>query len=387
MSITQSLHIGTGSHSIGTKGKLDQISKHNERLYTSKENANKDIYNFLPGTISKNVRDLYQDIFQSYVDEYNKGQKRADRQIGDYLQYVSDDSRQDVAVELILQYGDKEFWDSQENWKYKDREKLMLFFKNQLGELSEITSDLLKGQGELVIAQATLHMDEASPHMHIVAIPAMKSRRHVKLQPIKSKLFSKARLPEIHDRMRESANKFFEKEYGVEVLKDDSPDRGYVEISDYKEQKARADKFREQCKGLEYVKECLESDVATLQEKVRVLERSRTQIIQDIENLSEKYQNLSILDSKEFSFTDRLVIGLAAKRPKYKQYIDEIARSVLKDKDLESYQDLSTTMDTVIERQQESRRLAEDARRLESRRKEQAKREEVRKPQSRGRSR
>lgn len=41
--------------------------------------------------------------------EYNEG-KRADRQIKDYLKYVTDNKKNDEAAEVIFQIGDMEFW-------------------------------------------------------------------------------------------------------------------------------------------------------------------------------------------------------------------------------------------------------------------------------------
>ena len=44
--------------------------------------------------------------------------KESDRQIHDYLEYVSESKKNDVATEVILQVGDKEFWadKTREQW-------------------------------------------------------------------------------------------------------------------------------------------------------------------------------------------------------------------------------------------------------------------------------
>ena len=65
------------------------------------------------------------------------------------------------------------------------------------------------------IANATIHFDETSPHMHVVGVPIIENcTRGMKKQVGKSKLFTKTTLAEIQDKMRnaciESYNKFYE---------------------------------------------------------------------------------------------------------------------------------------------------------------------------------
>lgn len=277
--ITQSLHIGTGNHNIATKNKLYSISKHNERLYKDKEQKN--IYNFYPGTISKNVSDIYNRVFGRYVEDYNSKQKRADRKIDDYLNYISNDKRQNIATEIILQYGDREFW-KDKSWKTDDKEKIMMFFRNQINEFQSYSESLLSNYrgASLNIAQATLHFDEDSPHLHLICIPAMPSKRHVALQPNKSLFFANERLPRIHDHLREKANEFFSKEYGVEVVKLDEPSRSYVEIGEYKRQKEKAKN--------------LEESIERLTKENNELEFSNMDLLIDNENLNIKQMELSM---------------------------------------------------------------------------------------------
>lgn len=277
--ITQSLHIGTGNHNVSTKNKLYSISKHNERLYKDKEQKN--IYNFYQGTISKNVSDIYDRVFGRYVEDYNSKQKRADRKIDDYLNYISNDKRQNIATEIILQYGDKEFW-KDKTWKTDDKEKIMMFFRNQINEFKAYSESLLKNYpgASLNIAQATLHFDEDSPHLHLICVPAMPSKRHVALQPNKSLFFANERLPRIHDYLREKANEFFSKEYGVEVVKLDEPSRSYVEIGEYKRQKEKAKN--------------LEESIERLTKENNELEFSNMDLLIDNENLNIKQMELSM---------------------------------------------------------------------------------------------
>lgn len=48
--------------------------------------------------------------FDAALHEYNAKQTRPERRIGDYFEHVSE-TEQDMAVEVIIQYGDKKFWE------------------------------------------------------------------------------------------------------------------------------------------------------------------------------------------------------------------------------------------------------------------------------------
>lgn len=314
--ITQSLHIGTGNHNIATKNKLYSISKHNERLYKDKEQKN--IYNFYQGTISKNVSDIYDRVFGRYVESYNLKQKRADRKIDDYLDYISKDKRQNIATEIILQYGDREFW-KDKSWKTDDKEKIMMFFRNQINEFQSYSESLLSNYrgASLNIAQATLHFDEDSPHLHLICIPAMPSKRHVALQPNKSLFFANERLTRIHDYLREKANEFFTKEYGVEVVKLDEPSRSYVEIGEYKRQK-------EKVKDLEESIERLTNENNKLEDSNMSLSVDRDYLNYMIENMEMKYSSLKSGNEKLQEKNDELRQEINRKNKHSKQLSSEI---------------------------------------------------------------
>ena len=78
---------------------------------------------------------------------------------------------------------------------------------------NEQIKDLIKIVPDFKIANATVHFDEVSPHMHIVGVPVvLNCTRGMKKQVGKSKLFTI--LTEIQDKMRnayiKSYNKFYE---------------------------------------------------------------------------------------------------------------------------------------------------------------------------------
>ena len=66
---------------------------------------------------------------------------------------VSEDNKKNVAVEMILQLGDKEDW---QNVSLEDKKKMEQVFKKGL--------EVLESKG-LKIGNAVIHLDEASPHL------------------------------------------------------------------------------------------------------------------------------------------------------------------------------------------------------------------------------
>ena len=68
------------------------------------------------------------------------------------------------------------------------------------------------------IANATIHFDETSPHLHIVGVPIIENcKRGMKKQVGKSQVFTKNSLTEIQDKMRNACIKSYNKFYEVDT--------------------------------------------------------------------------------------------------------------------------------------------------------------------------
>ena len=117
--VSYTAHISNKKSGITSKSKLQGVAKHNLRKYKSEEYS-KDNIEIIFGTddLYKDVRNVYHQEFDEAVKEYNAKQKRADRKIDDYFEHVAGLS-QDIAVEIIFQCGDKEFWDEHEDSKWR----------------------------------------------------------------------------------------------------------------------------------------------------------------------------------------------------------------------------------------------------------------------------
>ncbi|MCM1225744.1 MAG: mobilization protein, partial [Lachnospiraceae bacterium] len=90
MAFSYSFHLSSRGHAVGTIGKVGQISKHNLRAYKS-EDYDKNMISVIKGSnvsVLDSVKVIYEKEFSAALEEYNS-KKRADRQIHDYLEHVS----------------------------------------------------------------------------------------------------------------------------------------------------------------------------------------------------------------------------------------------------------------------------------------------------------
>ena len=147
------------NNSIQNSKQLSKINNHNLRKYDNKTELIKIIYG--TNDLANDVKNLYLQEFENARIEYNNKQKRDDRKIQNYFEHISKNSNRDLACELIIELGDMNFWkDKTQEYRYK----MVDVYKEQI-------EDLIKILPEFKIANATIHFDETSPHLHIVGVP------------------------------------------------------------------------------------------------------------------------------------------------------------------------------------------------------------------------
>ncbi len=180
-----------GNNAIQNAQQLSKVNKHNLRDYDHKTDDIQVVYG--TNDLYKDVQNLYQKEFLQAQLEYDNKQTRADRKIGNYFNHISKDSKHDLACELIIELGDMDFW----NDKAMDYKKQMTeVYKDQIYKLMEVVPDFK-------VANAVVHYDETSPHMHLVGIPVKDGYKNgMKKQVAKSKIFTKESLKTLQDNMR-----------------------------------------------------------------------------------------------------------------------------------------------------------------------------------------
>ncbi len=203
---------------------LSNVNRHNLRDYDNQRELIRTIY----GTddIVNDVKQVYLDEFEEVRLEYNSKQTREDRKIEDYFKKVCN-SQNDIACEIIIELGDMDFWND------KDQEYRL----KMIDVYNEQIKDLIKIVPTFKIANATIHFDETSPHMHVVGVPVIENcTRGMKKQVGKSQIFTKDSLTNIQDKMRNTCIKSFNKFYDIDFkLKEKQKGRNQdINVNDMK---------------------------------------------------------------------------------------------------------------------------------------------------------
>ena len=107
-----------------------------------------------------NVKDVYHELFDEALARYNEKQTRSDRRIDDYYEKIRSGKQEKPFHEIILQIGDKDNMGA----------------KTENGQLAakvldKYMQDFQRRNPTLRVFSAYLHMDEATPHLHIDFVP------------------------------------------------------------------------------------------------------------------------------------------------------------------------------------------------------------------------
>ena len=150
------------------------------------------------------VKNLYIEEFDEARIKYNEKQTRNDRKINDYFEHISNNDKNDLACEIIIELGDMEFWRDKDD---KFKRKMTDVFNQQIKDLEKVVPSFK-------IANATIHYDESSPHLHIVGVPIKNGNKNgMSKQVGKSTIFTKDSLRVIQDTMRIYCINSFNKVY------------------------------------------------------------------------------------------------------------------------------------------------------------------------------
>ena len=190
------------NNGIQNATQLSKVNKYNLRDYDN----NKDNIYILYGTdnLYQDVQELYIQEFEQARLEYNNKQTREDRKMDNYFKHISQDKQKDLACELIIELGDMDFWN----------DKSLDYRMNMRYVFNEQVQDLMRIVPEFKVANAVIHFDELSPHLHLVGVPVKDDyKKGMRKQPAKSKVFTKESLGRIQDEMRNCCIKSYNKHY------------------------------------------------------------------------------------------------------------------------------------------------------------------------------
>ena len=273
------------NNAIQNVKKLGKVNHHNLRHYDN----NQELIKTIKGSndIVKDVKELYLDLFEDARLEYNNKQTRDDRKIYNYFNKISNDTKHDLACEIVIELGNMEYWDEKSlEYKYQ----MTGVFEQQLEDLKEIVPDFY-------IANATIHFDEHSPHMHIVGVPVKENCKTGLLRQVgKTSIFTKESLVVIQDKMRERCINEFNIAYGMDSKLKEKQKGKNRDITSY-ERKL----FNERVKGLK-------QEISNLENEVSNLENNKESINKQITNLNKDKENIKDEIDKKRKINDKIIL-------------------------------------------------------------------------------
>ena len=269
-------------------------------------------------------------------------------------------------------------------------------------ELMKWSSDILKWAkkqwGEENVVSASLHVDERTPHIHMIVVPIVtgqsrrtkfhqeqkKSKRtykinHNKLRLCKNEVYTKAKLYEYHDSLFQEVNKTYGLERGEFALPGSK--KKHQDSIDYNRQLAeeaaerrsllaeiQADynEIQEDIQELQTKKDTLSSKVKEEQEKFDAAEAKTKEAEEEAEKAEERLASQKIIIAKNAGIINKQVSDFNARKEELEQTKTDIAANEetisVQNDDITANQqylkELKSIKDEISKRKEELRSLS-----------------------------
>ncbi len=132
---------------------------HNSRKFKA-ENVDAERSHLNVDYCNENIKKVYHELFDEALARYNTKQTRADRKIANYYEKIRSSKQEKPFHELILQIGDKENMGAESENGQLAKQVLDAYYRGFQAK-----------NPNLYVFSAHLHMDEATPHLHIDFVP------------------------------------------------------------------------------------------------------------------------------------------------------------------------------------------------------------------------
>lgn len=109
---------------------------------------------------NENIKKVYHQLFDEALKRYNDKQIRADRKINNYYEKICNSKQEKPFHEIILQIGNKEDMSAESENGVLAKQVLDEYYKG-----------FEERNPQLKVFSVHLHMDEATPHLHIDFVP------------------------------------------------------------------------------------------------------------------------------------------------------------------------------------------------------------------------
>lgn len=372
MELSVSMHAGSKKNAIKNLDKIKKIDEHNNRKYKNVNNkeidptlSNENMTLRGSKNITNDVKELYKTEFAEATYNYNLKQKDERRKVVDYLDKMNKDEKNNIAVEFIYQVGDAE------TWKGRSLED-----KKKTKEIFEKAIDILESKG-IKVANATIHFDETSPHMHVVGVPIIEGQtRGLEKQVSQRKVLTREVLKEL----REETEKVFIEEYkrvyktNDVTLKKGSEIEEHLSVEDYKNTKKMLEVAKKYGNRKE-LKEEIEKKVDEVEKAIEGLENDKIEKSKKITNLENENKNLTNeltnLKEKNYSLNSEVKELETSKNTKAKEKDDLEKELDLFQQKIKAYKEqILKDKENLEKEEEEQKRLEDELKKIEKKAKE-----------------
>ena len=298
---------------------------HNNRDFVA-DNVDKDRMDWNVYYKQQSLSEAYDQIFGAAIEEYNAKQKRKDRQITDYLTDIKNSGNNEKQFyEIVVQIGKKE-----DTGVLNESGALSIDAKAAQEILDEYVRSFQERNPNLYLFNAVLHMDEATPHLHLDYIPVAhgyKTKMHTRnsltkalqemgIEPATSKLDNET----MHWQKRE--RDFLmgicrERGLEVEVL---GEKRDNYTIPEYKAARQAADELTAELEILNAEKQEAEAVIASINSEA---ENSREEVAESKQHLAEINAEIAEREKRYAVYEKKIDKVIAAGKP-VKKELDSI---------------------------------------------------------------
>ena len=298
---------------------------HNNRDFVA-DNVDKDRMDWNIYYIQQPLRETYDQLFGPAIEDYNAKQKRKGRWVTDYLTDIKNSGNNEKPFyEIVVQIGRKE------DTGVLDADGKLSLDAKVAGEiLDNYVKTFNERNPNLYLFNAVLHMDEATPHLHLDYIPVAhgyKTKMHTRnsltkalqemgIEPATSKLDNET----MHWQKRERDYLMgICRERGLEVEFLGEKRDNYT-IPEYKAARQAADELNAELEILNAEKQEAEAVIASIN---TVAETSREEVAESKQHLAEINAEIAEREKHYAVYEKKIDRVIAAGKP-VKKELDSI---------------------------------------------------------------
>ena len=219
---------------------------------------------------NRDLASMYEELFGDATREYNALQVakgHPERQVGDYLEKVRSDKKLQPMYEFVVQLGNVD--------ERPPSDVACRVYEEWLDAFNE------RCGSNFAVKQAVIHLDEATPHMHLEVVPHASSGRGLPVQNSMNKAIAQAGFDGYKDMLKEWDALLTEcmRGHGIDrVAGERDRQMGGIDIESYKRSMA----IRENSRTLEKLSEQLEDGIDEKLARLSSLAAERDALAADV---------------------------------------------------------------------------------------------------------